>query len=278
MITMTKGKRTALKKISRSIIPALAFLTLISASGAMGEDNFEIEVSFGSPPEGHPQLELEKLSPDVSEMLRKIADHPTLYMEIGNTLAEGDPYLYEYLFDRLSLSTILLRELELARYNIYELSPDKYSWVDPKGVFARFELIYKEPGKRIYYGSGFYDGRLMPRVDGKVVLVFLYHPVENHNPPVMLNEVYGYIEVDGFFFSTITKILQPFLPRLVRSKMNKLFTSTKTLTEWIARDPLEVYDRLEDTGRVHEDYLSEFKRFFMNGDEREFRSTVTFPK
>lgn len=250
----------------RFLTPALGVLLIIPA--AFGQSQSEIEITFTSPPPGHPQLELSKLTPEKGDALLKVADKYTLYVVAAKTLSEGDPEMDEYLFDRLPLSALMLKELKLGNYNIYEQSPNKYHWIDPKGVFGQFHLVYKEPGKRIYYGSGFYDGKAMPRIDGEAIMIFVYHPAQGQSGRIMENEVYAYIKVDNYFFSTVTRVLRPLLPALVREKMNGLFLNSKALSEWIARDPADVYRRLEGTGRVPREELLEFKAFFLDNERR----------
>jgi hypothetical protein len=254
--------------LSRPLAKALRvliFAALLFSVPAVGETGGgEIAINFTAPPKGYPHLQLNKLPASERVTLREVADNYTLYMEAEKTLSAGDPQLYEYLFDRLALSSVLLRELKLARYNIYEESHQSYRWIDPKGVFGRFRLVYKEPGKRIYYGSGFYDGRLMPRVEGRVIMIFRYGPVGNPDTKLMQNEVYSYIEVKNILYSAVARILRPILPVVVKGRMNKLFTATKTLSEWITKDPEGVYRRLESSSRVSSRQLTEFKRMFVD--------------
>ncbi len=156
-----------------------------------------------------------------------------------------------------------MRELKLARYNIYEDDPGSYRWIDPEGVYSRFKLIYKEPGKRIYFGSGYYAGRLTPRIDGSAIIVFLYRQVTVGDKSYMQSEIYGYIQVDNILFSTLAKVLRPILPLVVRKRMGNLINVTRTLSEWIAEDPTEVYHLLARSKHITPRELADFKQRFV---------------
>ncbi len=272
---MPEGKsrlygKNVLNRFLTVLLVSLFFVPL-----ALGSDQNEIKIRFTSPPPGDPALELHKLPPEIRDTLKAVAEKYTLYLDVDKAISAGDPELYEYLFDRLSMSALLLRELKLAKYNIYEEGANNYRWIDPKGIFGHFKLVYKEPGKRIYHGSGFYDGRFMPRMEGEAIMVFKYHPVKDKKSWLMENQVYSYIKIDNTFYSTMAKILRPILPGLVRERMKNLFLASRNLSEWINRDPEEVYQRLEGSKRISRKDLIEFKHFFMDGRNRRLHNGAT---
>lgn len=256
-----------MKAKQTGVLMALFLIVFLGWEGVEGQshEGEGLKISFTSPPPGYPQLELDKLPSSVSSVLRETADRHTFYIVTENTLAHGSPLLYEYLFDNLPLSIMLLRELNLAAYTIYEESPQSYRFMDPKGLFGHFKLVYKEPGKRIYYGTGFYDSRMMPRIEGKAIMIFHYSPAKGKDSRFMINKVYGYVEVDSILYSTLARMLKPILPGLVKRKLNSLITSSKSLSERISEDPSGIYRMLKRSNRVPDENLLKFKEYFIDG-------------
>ncbi len=145
--------------------------------------------------------------------------------------------LYVYLIDRPVLLASLLRQLDMAKYELSPKGPNQY-WVDDgDGTQGLLTLLYHDQTSRIYHVEGYYQGRLFPMVRGRATLFLKLAPVGGPDTSAVSASLVVYTRLNNPVLARLVRILRGLVGDAVTRKLVRGFELTNQLGKRIAASP-----------------------------------------
>jgi len=240
--------------------PNLITTTSIVLSILILSSVFGYRLALSAPEDGFAPL-VKKIGPAV----REVIDRPTLYRV---TELKGLPCTketFEFLIDRPRVSMALARMLDptLDDYRI-GTRPDGSYHVDDNGkLVGDMEVVTKEPGRRVYYISGYWKFILGIRFSGRMVLVPEYSETVVDGVKTVDARARGYMKIDSVVAGAMARLAMFLFPGKVDSRMARFASAVRTVAASVDGDPEGVYRKLARVKGVSPEELDEFKRTFV---------------
>lgn len=239
--------RGKMKYIRYMIFPLL-ILNLTAAIGFSDEDSDKLPILFKS------------ISVKESEKLKKIVEGKDAFIDWREEEIETTPLIFNYLLNRPVMTSGILEELGIAAYQI-EKDGDLLQFDDGEGFSGKFKTIYKKGENRIYLGNYIYTAGIgVPvRLSGEWASVLRYKEKDGS----LEIDIDLYLKSDEQGLSKVTKNIPFIIKSVIREKADSYIESIRELSEWIHKDPAEVYNLLKDSGELNSKELNEFKERFL---------------
>jgi hypothetical protein len=218
------------------------------------------EASASSPPAW---LGLAFSRPDspVTVEARRVVEHSTFQKSVERFRLRSAPAVFEFLLDHPDFAASVVRELQIAHYRITPRSDGGYDAEDMQGVRGSFQPFYSARGERAYLGVGTYRSRFLPSFTGHAVVRLRYRPrLDPKGRPYVENHAEVYVRLDNRFVAFFTKLLMPFLHRVVDQKLERALSAAQRLSAQIAMNPKAVYDRLSRSPEMDRATLEAFRQ------------------
>ena len=188
------------------------------------------------------------------EDVRAILENEPLEILIGRTPVRSRIDIYEYLLEELPFTAGVLRALGKTNYRIFrdDKAPDTFFLDDGKGMKLAAELVYRGPGKWVYFVWGTYSFVFVVR--GSSVIV-----VTTHQKGGLLETEARVFIKKGFAVKAVPGLVE----KVVRQKAVIFVDAAKSVAEAVAADPDGVMRNVRGSPEVDEEKLSEFERRFL---------------
>ena len=240
------------------VVPA-AHWTYASESGEVKP----IPMSFLEKREVRGLVPLKLISPARRERVERLLEDHTLFVDAERNIFRSTMDTYEYLFEELAFAIKLVNVLELERYEVRPEGKDRFGGGDGRHIVGHFETIWKERGKRIFYGWGHYDSALLPKVNGETIFILLYDEIEGEDGTLMDNKLYAYIRVDNVVLGAILKLVNIAFPTAVQRKLTEVFVTGRVVAELVTTEPEGVYAVLLADPRFTDEEREAFRQTFL---------------
>jgi len=183
--------------------------------------------------------------PDPEEALKvkEVLDHCTFRHTLKEKRFNSTGKVFNYMLDRMPLTTAMMRELSLANYTVTTGADGVMMCDDHEGVVGTLEPVYTTPEKRVIYGDGSFDAPVIGKMRGESVIVLDY--VEEQ-PGVISNTVTVYVRVHSFL-APVMKLASPVVRGMVTRKSAILLNASMTLSERLWKEPGTVLDEIRDS-------------------------------
>ena len=224
--------------------------------------------SFSLAQEPNGSIPFQSLKEKDRQRVQEVLEHPSFSREVKRVKFRSQKEVYEYLLDHPDFAAAVSRALKLSKYQI-KREGDEY-WAQDgfydkngrlRGVKGRFQIIYADQGKRIYFAQGTYDvKRWLPTVHIRAVFVLEFQHRLDEEGSYVENNLSGYARIDNLFLHFILKILKPLVSKGMENKVAKTFTMAKNVSEQAYRDPLAFSRQLEESPEISPEQLEEFRR------------------
>lgn len=226
-----------------------AGLSVVVAGCALPVDPFE--VPLGDLPEIH--------RPGVGEILADVAAR----VELEGSEVRSRPEIYDFLLSEMPFTGGIVRELNRGKWEIFRDGKDPAPgvfWVeDPEGMRLRFELVHREPTRRIYVSTGSFDMGILPRLEGRTLVVLRAVPGEGG----VRTDAVVYVKVDSPFYATLAKGVRGVVERVVREKSGYFIRAARWVAEEAAQRPDWLYTQVKESARVDQVVLEIFRKRFL---------------
>jgi hypothetical protein len=205
---------------------------------------------------------VEKKGAPALELLEK----PTLSREVKLDALPCSTEDFEFLLDRPRTSVALAGQIHksLDKYELTLTKSGIYHIDDKQGhLVGDLELVLNQPGRRVYYITGYW--KLMPgiRINGRLAL-----DMECKEPPEAKGKAldvktHGYIAVDSSVAGAAFKTVAFLFPGRVDARINRFGTAVRKVTEAIRDNPEAALKRIERSPNVPDDEAAEFRKRFL---------------
>ena len=194
-----------------------------------------------------------------AQKVKRVVDSYTFHRQFNDNKFKSSPKVFDYLLDRMPLTSVIMRHLELEEYEIVVRDDGMMIYDDKQGMTGTFEPVYHEGNKRIFYGDGLFDAGILGDVRGESVVVM---DCSEEEPDVMRNKVTVYIRVHGLL-GPLCKAASPILNGLVSRKSGALLQASAQLSEQLTEDPAGVLERIRTCAAITPEQLADFRSVFL---------------
>ncbi len=223
-----------------------------------------IPMSFLEKAEVRNLVPVECIAPSWRERVERIFEKHTLFVDAERNTLRSNMETYEYLFEELPFAIKLVNALDLERYEVRVEGENRFGGGDGRHIEGHFEVIYKERGKRVWYGWGHFDSALLPKVNGETLFILLYDEIEGKDGTLMDNKLYAYITVDNLVLATILKLVNIAFPTAVQRKLTEVFITGRVVAELVTCEPQGVYALLLADDRFTDEEREAFRQTFLS--------------
>jgi hypothetical protein len=173
--------------------------------------------------------------------LQPIVSHYTTANKIGPLRTPMPEPVYLYLLDHPVMTAALVNRLDLGLYKA-ELRERGTFWVtDGEGTEGVVQPLLQDHATRIYFVQGSHDGRFLPRVTGKAVVLLRIHPVRDHHGiEAIESTMVAYLRLDNRFLSGLLSLLRPLIGNVVNRQILKAFDAANRLGNAMHEHPEQV--------------------------------------
>lgn len=173
------------------------------------------------------------------------------------------PEIYDFLLSEMPFTGGVVRELNRGQWEIFrdpkDPSPDVFFVLDKKGMRLRFELVRSEPTRRFYVSTGSFDMGLLPRLEGRTIVVLRAIP----DGAAVRTDAIVYVKIDTPFYATLAKGVRSAVESVVREKSGYFIRAARWVAEEAAERPAWLYMQVKESKEVDQAVLEEFRRRFL---------------
>lgn len=203
---------------------------------------------------------LEHIDPAWTCQLEPIITHYTTANKVGPQRTPLPEPVYLYLLDHPVMAAALVNRLDLGLYKA-ELRGAREFWAtDGEGTEGLVHPLYQDQATRIYYVEGTHDGRFLPRVSGKAVVLLRLHPVTDSRGIESIDStMVSYLRLDNRFFSGLLSLLRPLVGNVVDRQILKAFDAARRLGGAMREHPEQVLFEATDPPALPDDEVAFLK-------------------
>lgn len=173
--------------------------------------------------------------------LEPIIAHYTTANKIGPIRTPLPEPVYLYLLEHPVMAAALANRLDLGLYKAELRGPEEFWATDGEGTGGIVHPLYQDRSTRIYYIEGTHDGRFLPRVSGKALVLFKLQPVTDlQGIESMDNTMVAYLRLDNRLYSGLLSILRPLIGTVVTRQVVKAFDAARRLAVAMRDRPNQV--------------------------------------
>ncbi len=219
----------------RRIGPMAAVLT---AALTLSDSSGQAESDRCSLPSQHVGLvfALDQVDAAWTCQLEPIMAHYTTANKVGPIRTPLPEQVYLYLLEHPVMAAALVNRLDLGLYKAELRGSEKFWATDGEGTEGLVHPLYQDRSTRIYYIEGTHDGRFLPRVSGKALVLFKLQPVKDRQGiESMDNTMVAYLRLDNRLYSGLLSMLRPLIGNVVTRQVVKAFDAARRLA-WAMHD------------------------------------------
>lgn len=173
--------------------------------------------------------------------LEPIIAQYTTANKIGPIRTPLPKQVYLYLLEHPVMTAALANRLDLGLYKAEWRGPDSFWATDGEGTEGIVQPLYADQSTRIYYIEGTHDGRFLPRVSGKAVVLFSLRVVQDGQGLESIdNTMVAYLRLDNRLYSGLLSMLRPLIGTVVTRQVVKAFDAARRLAGAMREHPEQV--------------------------------------
>lgn len=156
--------------------------------------------------------------------------------------------VFRFLLDHPDFAASVARALRLGEYQITPL-PDGYWADDNRGAKGILRLLYADDERRLFHLEGRYERRLLPTIEGQILVLFEFHHAEDEQGDVVESSLTGHVRLDtpvvGAVAHAISLFSRPLVERTVERKVRRFFNTVARLCRWAHDEPEQLAAALD---------------------------------
>lgn len=170
------------------------------------------------------------------------------------------PAVFEFLLEHPDFATRMTGALKLARYRIRRTA-NGMMLDDGGGVRGDFDVVYRAPGKRMYYARGVRRQPVLPDIHGKAILLIEYEFLRPRQAkPLVATAATAYVKFDNSFVQLIGRLGSALFQARADREARQLLQTFARLAHAIEERPAWVQEQLRQRPDISQQELDEFGR------------------
>lgn len=192
--------------------------------------------------------------------LEPIIAHYTTANKVGPIRTPLPEQVYLYLLEHPVMTAALANRLDLGLYKAEVRGPEAFWATDGEGTEGIVHPLYRDRTTRVYYLEGTHDGRFLPRVSGKALVLFKLQPVKDgQGIESMDNTMVAYLRLDNRLYSGLLSMLRPLIGTVVTRQVVKAFDAARRLAGVMRDHPDQVLFEATDPPGLPEEQVAFLK-------------------
>ena len=219
----------------------------LAACSAVEVDPFEVPV--------------ERIPERSQAAVREILGDVAARVELEPAEVRSRAEIYDFLLSEMPFTGGVVRELNRGKWEISRdpAEPAAFRVRDTQGMELRFELLYREPTRRFYLSTGSFDMGILPRLEGRTLVVMRAVP----EGEVVKTDAVVYVKVDSSGYATLAKGVKGLVEKVVRERSGYFIRAARWVAEEAASRPDWLYTQVRESKEVDQGILEEFRRRFL---------------
>ncbi|MFN3484401.1 MAG: hypothetical protein ACK44W_02810 [Planctomycetota bacterium] len=205
---------------------------------------------------------LERLSEAHRIKVEAILSNVAAVVALEGGRVRSRPEIYDFLLDEMPFTGAVVRALGRGDWSIFRdpERPDRdvFHVLDTDGMRLKFELVYREPVRRMYVSEGVFPMGILPALRGSTLVVMRAVPEEGG----VWTDAVVYVRVETPFYSGLAKGLRGLVESKVREKSGYFIRAARWVAEAAAEQPADLCRRMAGSKDVDPAVLEEFRRRF----------------
>ncbi|WHZ15427.1 MAG: hypothetical protein OJF52_002271 [Nitrospira sp.] len=207
---------------------------------------------------------LERVEATWACRLQPIIDHYTTANKIGPQRTPLPEPVYLYLLDHPAMAAALVNRLDFGLYKAEQRGRTEFWATDGEGTEGIVQLLFQDRTARIYFVQGSHDGRFLPRVTGKAVVLLSIHPVRDRQGIEAIDStMVAYLRLDNRFLSGLLSLLRPLIGHVVNRQLLKAFDAARRLGDAMREHPEQVLFEATDPPALPDEDVAFLKQALM---------------
>jgi len=178
--------------------------------------------------------------------------------------------VFLFLLDHPDFAAAVVRALRLGQYRV-ERRDGGFWGDDSRGARGMIRLLYADEGHRLYHLEGVYEGRGLPTIQGRMlVLIEFRHEDDPAGGTYLESSVTGHVRLDtpivGAIAQLAATVARPAVERAVERKVHRFFGTVSRVSRWAYDQPDQFWAALEGNPEVPQDAtLAAFRQILLEG-------------
>jgi hypothetical protein len=180
------------------------------------------------------------LPPPLASDIERVWTRATITRNVEGERAQAPLDLYVTLIDTPEIATAAARHLQLARYDVRRLAPDRFSVDDGVGAQGEYQVLVSDRGRRVMFSRGRHTGRVVGTITGIALTEVFFEAREGH----VAQRLTARVLIENRFLAVVARVVIPFFGQVADRKLQEGFRVTARVAEWAAARPPEFCDWL----------------------------------
>ena len=200
----------------------------------------------------------EMLADQRKEDVKEILASHAVFRAFQDIEFKNNISIAQFMMDHPVFLSVALKVMKIRDYFVKYSDDGMYIFDDRKGIFAKFEVIYRAHGKRYYYGTVKHQGIFLKLLGRGTV--FLEFRGEQGNMPKSYITANVYAKIDNVLIELLLKILKPIIKPIIDKKVYKFIHEAQRLAVQISTHPDKVYEAIKESNLADAKELAEFHK------------------
>jgi hypothetical protein len=215
-------------------------------------------------------IPLSRLDDDARARVDAILNTTLLSHRVTGLRSRSREPVFLFLLDHPDFAAAVVRALRLGQYQV-ERRSEGFWGDDSRGARGMIRVLYQDEGRRLYHLDGLYEGRGLPAIQGRMlVLIEFQHETDAAGTTYLEASVTGHVKLDtplvGAIAQLATTIARSTVERAADRKVRRFFGTVARVSRWAYEQPDQFWAALESNPDVPQDAtLTAFRQILLDG-------------
>lgn len=186
-------------------------------------------------------IPFERIDRSASEAIRDVLNNPSFYRQLPQRSLDCDPQLLNFMVRHPEVMVNIWEMVGITNITAQRTGQRTFFADDGAGTKCNCELAYSDDSLHIYYGTGNYDGMLVPRtIKGRVVCVLRSQAQPTgggHSGYSVSSTMDVFLKVDNLGADLLTRTLGPLVGRVTEHNFEETSKFVGQFSEFCANYP-----------------------------------------
>jgi hypothetical protein len=212
----------------------------------------------------------DRLDDDARARVEAILGTTLFSHRVAGLRARSREPVFLFLLDHPDFAAAVVRALRLGQYQV-ERRGNGFWGDDSRGARGMIRVLYADEGRRLYHLDGLYEGRGLPAIHGRMlVLIEFRHEADPAGGTNLEASVTGHVKLDtplvGAIAQLATTIARSTVERAAERKVRRFFGTVARVSRWAYDQPDQFWAALEGNSEVPQDAtLTAFRQILLDG-------------
>ena len=214
------------------------------------------------------EVPFEALSPSALGRVQAVLGASIFAHRVEGIRYRSREEIFSFLLDHPDFAAAVARACRVGEYRLTR-TEEGYWGDDARGAVGEIRLLHAEPGRRLFHLSGRYDRRLLPTIEGQILILFEFaHHASPVGDTVAESRLTGHLRLDtpvvGAIAGIVATLTRPLVERAVERKVRRFFRTVARVSGWAYDDPEGLAALLDGHPEVPQDgTLEAFRRLLL---------------